>query len=114
MYILNYDSNLLHIFPLVPRPGFLTTRHVLECISAGCPKLKSLTLDSNMRWNLERNRESLEELRKGCKELKDLKLFQIFWKSNNAEDDIKKIFPDCNVEIKERDFCSNPFEIFYL
>ena len=83
-------------------PRDLTTRHVLECISAGCPKLKSLTLDSNMWWNLEINRESLEELRKGCKELKDLKLFQI-WKSNNAYDDIKKIFPDCNVEIKEYD-----------
>ena len=104
MYILNYDSNLLHIFPLVPRPGGngLTTRHVLECISAGCPKLKSLTLDSNM-WDLEINRKSLKELRKGCKELKDLKLFQILCKSNNAEDDIKKIFPDCNVEIKECD-----------
>ena len=85
-----------------------TMRHALECISAGCPKLKSLTLDYNM-WDLEIN--SLEELRKGCKELKDLKLF--LWKSNNAkddiknnnaEDDIKKIFPDCNVEIKECDW----------
>ena len=83
-------------------PGGVSTRHVLECISAGCPKLKSLTLDSNM-WDLEINRKSLEELRKGCKELKDLKLFQI-WQSNNAEDDIKKIFPDCNVEIKECDW----------
>ena len=84
-------------------PGGLSTRHVLECISAGCPKLKSLTLDSNM-WDLEINRKSLEELRKGCKELKDLKLFQMLWRSNNAEDYIKKIFPDCNVEIKECDW----------
>jgi len=96
--------NLL-IGNLVPLHGGVTmkSRHVLECISAGCPKLKSLTLDSNM-WDLEINRKSLKELRKGCKELKDLKLFQILCKSNNAEDDIKKIFPDCNVEIKECDW----------
>ena len=52
---------------------------VLECISAGCPELKSLTLGSIM-WNLQLNRENLEELHNSCKELKDLKLSNISFK----------------------------------
>ena len=45
-------------------PVNLQTSYVLEYISEGCPKLKSLTLGPDM-WDLEIDRESLEELYKG-------------------------------------------------
>ena len=59
--------NLL-IGNLVPLHGGVTmkSKHVLECISAGCPKLKSLTLDSNM-WDLEINRKSLKNYARAAK-----------------------------------------------
>ena len=76
---------------------------VLECISAGCPKLKSLTLGSNM-WNLQINRENLEELHNSCKELKDLKLSNISFKDILTENDITELFPNCDVEVSECEY----------
>ena len=52
-------------------------------------------------WDIRLNREDLEEFYKGCKELEDLKLSKILFEDIFEEDDIQKIFPDCNVEINE-------------
>ena len=101
-------------------------------MSEGCPKLKSLTLESLRGWkdtealkaDLSRflpegrkdafknvdyshfydqsiSKESLEKLYKGCKELKDLKLTRVKFSDIYTEDELKKILPGCNVEIKE-------------
>ena len=80
---------------------------IIDYIIEGCPKLKTLTLeslrDSNF-WFWRRifiPMESLEALYKGCKELKDLKLTKIYFEDTFTEEEIKKILPDCNVELKE-------------
>ena len=109
------------------------SKPMIDFIIEGCPKLKSLTLESlrgwkkspkakltksltNRRpdlgdvfkdvdfsdiWDLTISKESLEALYKSCKELKDLKLTKIDFEDIFTEDEIKKILPGCNVEIKE-------------
>ena len=66
-------------------------------------KIKDALKDADFSdmWDLSIRRESLEALSKGCKELKDLKITKISFEDIFTEDDIKKILPDCNVEIKE-------------
>ena len=112
-------------------------------IIEGCPKLKSLTLESlrgwskespkakmsrflsevssfgltqseillsnylrNLSefWNINISEEALEALREGCKELKDLKLTKVTFEDILTEDEIKKILPECNVEINDCEF----------
>ena len=112
-------------------------------IIEGCPKLKSLTLESlrgwakespkakmsrfysalssfgsnqsenllsdDLRnlsefWNINISEEALEALREGCKELKDLKLTKVTFEDILTEDEIKKILPECNVEINDCEF----------
>ena len=93
---------------------------MIDYIIEGCPKLKTLTLESLRGWNMSSlpifkylasdfwdliiNKESLEALHKGCKELKYLKLTKVLFEDVSTEDEIKKILPDCNVEIKECKF----------
>ena len=108
---------------------------MIDFFTEGCPKLKSLTLESLRGWkdtesfkaDLSENlpevhkdaiknadfshfwdqsitKESLEALYKGCKELKDLKLTRVKFFDLYTEDEIKKILPGCNVEIKECQF----------
>ena len=72
---------------------------VLDFIKS--PELKTLTLGSNLLGNLLIT-WSLEELSKKCKKLKELKIINAYLFSD--EDEIKKMFPDCNVEIKECKF----------
>ena len=112
----------------------ITNARMIECIIEGCPKLKTLTLESlrgwkespkaeisnwlskirpdlvsefqedfdlTDAWDLTINEESLKALSKGCKELKDLKFTKISFEEIFTEDEIKKILPGCNVEIKE-------------
>ena len=80
-------------------------RQMINCIIEGCPKLKTLTLESLRGFcDLPVCKESLEALYKSCKELKDLKLTKAFFEDIFTEDEIKKILPDCNVEIKECKF----------
>ena len=80
-------------------------RQMINCIIEGCPKLKVLTLESLRGFcDLPVCKESLEALYKSCKELKDLKLTKAFFEDIFTEDEIKKILPDCNVEIKECQF----------
>ena len=79
----------------------------------GCPKLKSLTLESfrgredgpplfkEKDQNLIIESWQLKDLYNRCKELKDLKLTKIDFEDIFTEEEIKKILPDCNVEIKE-------------
>ena len=80
-----------------------------DYISKGCPKLKSLSLesldlsdDSNMFIEICES-TGFSSLSKGCKELKNLKLTKIclgdanLYKWRNGE--IKEIFPNCNVEL---------------
>ena len=52
-------------------------------------------------WNLIISEEGLEALREGCKELKDLKLTRVSFEDILTEDEIKKILPECNVEIND-------------
>lgn len=82
------------------KPTIDFQRNYIKYISLGCSKLKSLTLESDM-WGLQINRLCLEELCNGCKELKDLKLCKILFNDIFAKDEIEKIFPSCNVEIKD-------------
>ena len=87
---------------------------IINYIIEGCPKLKALTLESLRGWiespfddnnqDLFINKESLEALYRCCKELKDLKFTKVMFLDIFTQDDIKKIFPDCNVELKECEF----------
>ena len=83
---------------------------LIDFIIDGCPKLKTLTLESVREWknshlkeafDLIICKEALEALYKECKELKDLKLTNVSFEDIFTEDEIKKILPGCNVEIKE-------------
>ena len=91
------------------------TKPMIDYIIEGCPKLKTLTLESLRGWNntwifasdfwdLIINKENFEALYKGCKELKDVKLTKVLFEDISNENEIKKILPDCNVEIKECKF----------
>ena len=91
---------------------------MIDYIIEGCPKLKTLTLESLRGWNVSTmskffasdfwdliiNKENFEALYKGCKELKDVKLTKVLFEDISNENEIKKILPDCNVEIKECEF----------
>ena len=85
-----------------------------DCIDyfAGCPKLKSLTLDSFLYFEgiyddscgnsgIDITRESLEHLSDGCEELKDLKITNAFLGGFDCESEVKELFPNCNVELKK-------------
>ena len=61
-------------------------------------------LDVSDCWDFRIEEDSLKDLSKGCKELKDLKLTKITFEDIFIEDQIKKMFPDCNVEINECSF----------
>ena len=106
---------------------------MIDFIIEGCPKLKSLTLESLRGWrkwkeslaihmpqisevykenpemaemfnklgDLTLTEENLKALQKGCRELKVLNLTKVGFKGISTENEIKKILPDCNVEIKE-------------
>ena len=69
-------------------------------------KIKDVLKDADFSdmWRLSIRKESFEALSKRCKELKDLKITKISFEDIFTEDDIKKILPDCNVEIKECSF----------
>ena len=91
---------------------------MIDYIIEGCPKLKTLTLESLRGWNVSTmskffasdfwdiiiNKENFEALYKGCKELKDVKLTKVLFEDISNENEIKKILPDCNVQIKECEF----------
>ena len=109
------------------------TKPMIRYIIKGCPKLKTLTLESlrgwkelpkakishylanfgtsygyedfiksadlSNFWDISISKESMEALYKGCKELKDLKITRVLFWDIFTEDDVKKILPDCNVEL---------------
>ena len=80
------------------------TNWMIKCIIEGCPKLKTLTLESvsdDISHYLIIDKWTLEDLQKDCKELKDLKLSKVWFWNIHSEDEIKKILPDCNVELVE-------------
>jgi len=80
-----------------------------DYISKGCPKLKSLSLESldldgDPDMFIEICESSgLSALSKGCKELENLKLTKICLGDANSHKwrnrKIKKMFPNCNVEL---------------
>ena len=140
--IKKYGKNLLSIKLVIanqtgPLPCQVHPTYVLKYIASGCPKLKSLTLESLRGWidpeftraemsklfsgfpgsedamiNMDFSnfydqsipKKSLEAFYKGCKELKDLKLTRVKFRDLYTEDELKKILPGCNVEIKECQF----------
>ena len=98
------------------REESLTIKYIIE----GCPKLKTLTLESlsgwqkfnaqicnddwQGQWTLIIVEEDLEALYRSCKELKYLNLTKVWLKNIFTVDEIKKILPDCIVEIRECHF----------
>ena len=80
----------------------------------GCPKLKTLTLEtlrggkrhdyqaniSDYFWDLKISQTNLEAGEK----LKDLKLTRVLFEDIFTVDDLEKLLPDCNVEMKECEF----------
>ena len=84
--------------------NFKYSNGMIKCIIEGCPKLNTLTLESvsdDFRHYLNIDKWTLEDLQKDCKELKDLKLSKVCFWNIHYEDEIKKILPDCNVELVE-------------
>ena len=99
---------------------------MIDYIIEGCPNLKTLTLESLRGWkkipkpNIRMSKfmsdlfskssdiaiteENLKDLYKGCKELKDLKLTKVVFEEIDTKHEVKKILPDCNIEIKECHF----------
>ena len=47
------------------------------------------------------SKEILEALQKGCKELKHLKLTKVRFEGIFSMEEIRKILPDCNLELKD-------------
>ena len=107
-------KNLSSINLLIVGEEYEEDELMINFIIEGCPKLKTLTLESLRGWkesplpfiseDIVINKESLKALYKGCKELKDLKITRVLFWDIFTEDDIKKILPDCNVELKECEF----------
>ena len=98
---------------------------MIDYIIEGCPNLKTLTLESLRGWkkfepdelmskflndlmskssDIAITEENLKDLYNSCKELKDLKLTKVMFEEIDTEDEVKKILPDCNIEIKECHF----------
>ena len=95
---------------------------MIDYIIEGCPNLKTLTLESLRGWkkfepdelmskflndlmskssDIAITEENLKDLYNSCKELKDLKLTNVIFEEIDTEDEVKKILPDCNIDIKE-------------
>ena len=79
-----------------------------DSIIRGCPKLKTLTLESALDcfppYYMNVSKESLEALGECCTELKDLKITNVWFKDIFTEEEIEEILPNCDVEIKECEF----------
>ena len=83
-------KNLSSINLLIVGEEYEEDELMINFIIEGCPKLKTLTLESLRGWkesplpfiseDIVINKESLKALYKGCKELKDLKITRVlFW-----------------------------------
>ena len=105
--IWEYGKELCSISLLIVAPDINNDVPMIDKIAYGCPKLKNLTIESLIEEGLVNiliSKESLKELRKHCKELNVLKLTKVTFLDIFDEDDIKKIFPYCNVETTECEF----------
>ena len=105
--IWEYGKELCSISLLIMAPDINNDVPMIDKIAYGCPKLKNLTIESLIEEGLVNiliSKESLKELRKHCKELNVLKLTKVTFLEIFDEDDIKKIFPYCNVETTECEF----------
>ena len=113
--IWEYGKELCSINLLMVAPDVNNDVPMIDKIAYGCPKLKNLTIESLVTksnnseedWDSQYiliSKESLKELRKHCKELNVLKLTKVTFLDIFDEDDIKKIFPYCNVETTECEF----------
>ena len=105
--IWEYGKELCSINLLMVAPDVNNDVPMIDKIAYGCPKLKNLTIESLIEEGLDNiliSKESLKELRKHCKELNVLKLTKVTFLEIFDEDDIKKIFPYCNVETTECEF----------
>ena len=105
--IWEYGKELCSISLLIVAPDINNDVPMIDKIAYGCPKLKNLTIESLIEEGLVNiliSKESLKELHKHCKELNVLKLTKVTFLDIFDEDDIKKIFPYCNVETTECEF----------
>ena len=105
--IWEYGKELCSINLLMVAPDVNNDVPMIDKIAYGCPKLKNLTIESLIEEGLVNiliSKESLKELHKHCKELNVLKLTKVTFLDIFDEDDIKKIFPYCNVETTECEF----------
>ena len=105
--IWEYGKELCSISLLIVAPDINNDVPMIDKIAYGCPKLKNLTIESLIEEGLDNiliSKESLKELHKHCKELNVLKLTKVTFLDIFEEDDIKKIFPYCNVETTECEF----------
>ena len=111
--------NLLIVGRDDPSIDFNFNTPMIHYIIEGCPSLKTLTLESLRGWqkfetdelffndlwskssDIAITEENLKDLYNSCKELKDLKLTKVMFEEIDTEDEVKKILPDCNIEIKE-------------
>ena len=111
--------NLLIVGRDDPSIDFNFNTPMIHYIIEGCPSLKTLTLESLRGWqkfetdelffndlwskssDIAITEENLKDLYNSCKELKDLKLTKVMFEEIDTVDEVKKILPDCNIEIKE-------------
>ena len=86
-------------------------------IIEGCPKLKTLTLESLVLEGgsdlfIEKN--CLETLSEDGKELEILRIIKGHFWDLFDEKEVKEILPNCNVELKECSFKKRPGVSFYM
>ena len=123
--IKKFGKNLCAIKILVEKSAhyiaFLYEPHPMEMmigdIIEGCPKLKTLTLESLVLEGgsdlfIEKN--CLETLSEDGKELEILRIIKGHFWDLFDEKEVKEILPNCNVELKECSFKKRPRVSFYM
>ena len=112
-----FGKNLCGIKIFVENAGELESKlvNIFGDIFEGCPKLKTLTLESLEGGSglfIEKN--CLETLSEDGKELEILRIIKGHFWDLFDEKEVKEILPNCNVELKECSFKKRPRVSFYM
>ena len=114
--IKKFGKNLCVIKILVKKGNrYSSWREMIGDIIEGCPKLKTLTLESLEGGSglfIEKN--CLETLSEDGKELEILRIIKGHFWDLFDEKEVKEILPNCNVELKECSFKKRPRVSFYM